>query len=50
MKKLISINHKFFDVSENELVELSKNKIDGFEVYIICIYNFMEMSKKILMI
>ena len=34
MKKLMSINHKFFEVTENELVELSKNKIDGFEVYI----------------
>ena len=34
MKKLMSINFKFFEISELELVEMSKNKIDGFEIYI----------------
>jgi sugar phosphate isomerase/epimerase len=34
MKKIMSINHKFFNVSPEELILMSKNKIDGFEIYV----------------
>ena len=34
MRKIMSINHKFFNVSPTELVLMSKNKIDGFEIYL----------------
>ena len=34
MRKIMSINYKFFNLSPAELVLLSKNKIDGFEIYL----------------
>lgn len=34
MRKIMSINYKFFNVSPTELVLMSKNKIDGFEIYL----------------
>lgn len=34
MKKIMSINYKFFKITPKELVLMSKNKIDGFEIYL----------------